>query len=123
MGNWLPILVLGLTQFVMVLDGTVMNVSISAVVADLGTTVSAMQLAIATFTLTMAAFMLAGAGLGTRLGRRRTFLRRCGAPRNTWAASRRRSVGARVGLPTSPSLFYRCARTHARALAHTGCRY
>ncbi len=74
MGNWLPILVLGLTQFVMVLDGTVMNVSISAVVADLGTTVSAMQLAIATFTLTMAAFMLAGAGLGTRLGRRRTFL-------------------------------------------------
>lgn len=74
MRNWLPILVLGLTQFVMVLDGTVMNVSISAVVGDLGTSVSAMQLAIATFTLTMAAFMLAGAGLGTRLGRRRTFL-------------------------------------------------
>jgi hypothetical protein len=63
MGSWLPILVLGLTQFVMVLDGTVMNVSINAVVIDLGTTVSAMQLAIATFTLSMGAFMLAGAGL------------------------------------------------------------
>jgi MFS family permease len=74
MNKWLPILVLGLTQFVMVLDGTVMNVSITDVVGDLGTTTSNMQLAIATFTLTMAALMLAGAGLGTRLGLRRTFV-------------------------------------------------
>ena len=37
MKKWLPILVLGLTQFVMVLDGTVMNVSITEVVGDLGT--------------------------------------------------------------------------------------
>ena len=74
MKKWLPILVLGLTQFVMVLDGTVMNVSITDVVGDLGTTTSNMQLAIATFTLTMAALMLAGAGLGARLGLRRTFV-------------------------------------------------
>ena len=74
MRKWLPIVVLGLAQFVMVIDGTVMNVSITTVVNDLGTTVSAMQLAIATFTLTMAAFMLAGAGIGDRLGRRRTFV-------------------------------------------------
>ena len=74
MKKWLPILVLGLTQFVMVLDGTVMNVSITEVVGDLGTTTSNMQLAIATFTLTMAALMLAGAGLSTRLGLRRTFV-------------------------------------------------
>ena len=33
-----------------------------------------MQLAIATFTLTMAALILAGAGLGARIGRRRTFV-------------------------------------------------
>lgn len=71
--KWLPMIVLGLAQFVMVIDGTVMNVSITAVVDDLGTTVSAMQLAIATFTLTMAALMLAGAGLGDRIGRRRAF--------------------------------------------------
>jgi MFS family permease len=72
--KWLPIFILGLTQFVMVIDGTVMNVSITTVVADLGTTVSAMQLAIATFTLTMAGFMMAGAGIGDRLGRRRTLV-------------------------------------------------
>lgn len=74
MRKWLPILVLGLGQFVMVIDGTVMNVSITTVVADLNTTVSSMQLAIATFTLTMAALMLAGAGIGGRIGRRKAFV-------------------------------------------------
>ena len=73
MRKWLPLMVLGMAQFVMVIDGTVMNVSITTVVADLGTTVSSMQLAIATFTLTMAALMLAGAGIGSRIGRRRAF--------------------------------------------------
>src|SRR5665647_2097029 len=73
MRKWTTILILGLAQFVMVLDGTVMNVSIMTVVNDLGTTVQAMQLAIATFTLTMAAFMMTGAGIGDRIGRRRAF--------------------------------------------------
>ena len=72
--KWTAIIVLGLAQFIMVLDGTVMNVSITTVVNDLDTTVQMMQLAIATFTLTMAAFMLTGAGIGDRLGRRRTFV-------------------------------------------------
>ena len=40
MRKWLPIMVLGLANFVMVVDGTVMNVSIMVVVADLDTTVS-----------------------------------------------------------------------------------
>ena len=74
MGKWTAIIILGLAQFIMVLDGTVMNVSITTVVADLDTSVQMMQLAIATFTLTMAAFMLTGAGIGDRMGRRRTFV-------------------------------------------------
>ncbi|UUE21226.1 MFS transporter [Microbacterium sp. J1-1] len=68
------IAVLGSAQFVMVLDGTVMNVSISTVVADLDTTVAAMQSAITFYTLTMAAFMLLGAKLGDVWGRRRAFV-------------------------------------------------
>ena len=74
MRKWSAIIILGLAQFIMVLDGTVMNVSITTVVRDLDTTVQAMQLAIATFALTMAAFMLTGAAIGDRLGRRRTFV-------------------------------------------------
>lgn len=52
----------------MVLDSTVMNVSISTVVKDLGTSVSGMQTAITFYTLTMAAFMLIGAKLCAKWG-------------------------------------------------------
>ncbi|HVL62876.1 MAG TPA: MFS transporter [Microbacterium sp.] len=74
MKNWPVIAILGSAQFVMVLDGTVMNVSISTVVEDLDTTVDAMQAAITFYTLTMAALMLLGAKLGDVWGRRRAFV-------------------------------------------------
>lgn len=73
MKKWIPILILALAQFVMVLDGTVMNVSISTVANDLGTTITGMQTAITIFTLTMAAFMLTGGKLGDIWGRQRAF--------------------------------------------------
>jgi MFS family permease len=73
MRNRTPILILGIGQFIMVLDSTVMNVSISQVVKDLDTTVSKLQLAITAYTLVMAAFMLTGAKLGDIWGRRRAF--------------------------------------------------
>ena len=57
----------------MVLDSSVMNVSISQIVEDLDTTIQGVQLAITAYTLVMAAFMLAGAKLGDILGRDRTF--------------------------------------------------
>ena len=52
----------------MVLDSSVMNVSISQIVADLNTTVTGVQSAITMYTLVMAAFMLVGAKLGDILG-------------------------------------------------------
>jgi MFS family permease len=73
MRNRTTILILGTAQFLMVLDSTVMNVSISQVVADLHTTVSGVQTAITMYTLVMAAFMLTGAKLGDIWGRRRAF--------------------------------------------------
>jgi len=71
--NKTVILILGTAQFVMVLDSTVMNVSISQVVEDLDTTVPNLQFAITAYTLVMAAFMLTGAKLGDIWGRRRAF--------------------------------------------------
>jgi EmrB/QacA subfamily drug resistance transporter len=72
-GLGLPIVVFAAAQFVMVLDSSVMNVSISQIVADLDTTIQGVQLAITAYTLVMAALMLAGAKLGDILGRDRTF--------------------------------------------------
>jgi EmrB/QacA subfamily drug resistance transporter len=72
-GLGLPIAILASAQFVMVLDSSVMNVSISQIVADLDTTIAGVQLAITAYTLVMAALMLAGAKLGDILGRDKTF--------------------------------------------------
>ncbi|HEX6652330.1 MAG TPA: MFS transporter [Thermoleophilaceae bacterium] len=72
-GLGLPIAIFASAQFVMVLDSSVMNVSISQIVADLDTNIQGVQLAITAYTLVMAALMLAGAKLGDILGKDRTF--------------------------------------------------
>jgi len=71
--RWGPLLILASAQFVMVLDSSVMNVSISAIVEDLDTTIQGVQLAITAYTLVMASFMLVGAKLGDIWGRDRAF--------------------------------------------------
>jgi len=74
MKKWIVLILLSVAQFVMILDSTVMNVSISTVAADLGTTISGMQAAITLYALTMAAFMLIGGKLGDKWGRSRAFV-------------------------------------------------
>jgi EmrB/QacA subfamily drug resistance transporter len=71
--NWLPLVALAIAQFVMVLDQSAMNVSISALVADFDTTVTTIQAVITLYCLVMAMFMLTGGKIGDILGRRRTF--------------------------------------------------
>ncbi|HQR28223.1 MAG TPA: MFS transporter [Nocardioides sp.] len=72
--SWWPLVALGLAQFVMVLDQSAMNVSISALVDDFDTTVTTIQAVITFYCLVMAMFMLTGGKLGDILGRRRTFV-------------------------------------------------
>lgn len=74
MKKWLVIIILAISQFVMILDSTVMNVSISTVAKDLGTTISGMQAAITLYALTMAACMLTGGKIGDKWGRHRAFV-------------------------------------------------
>jgi MFS family permease len=71
--RWAVLIALCSGQFIMVLDSTVMNVSIQRVIEDLDTTVNTMQLAISTYTLTTAALMLIGGKLGDIIGRRLAF--------------------------------------------------
>jgi EmrB/QacA subfamily drug resistance transporter len=72
--GWGVIVMLSAAQFVMVLDTTVMNVSISQIVEDLNTTVLGLQTAITIYTLVMAAFMLIGGKLGDRWGSKRAYM-------------------------------------------------
>ncbi|MDX3076974.1 MFS transporter [Streptomyces sp. NPDC088354] len=73
MGRWRALIILGTAQFLMVLDTSVMNVSISQLVEDFDTEVTAIQGVITLYTLVMAAFMITGGKLGDMLGRRRVF--------------------------------------------------
>lgn len=73
MKRWLPLIALSAAQFVMVLDQSVMNVSISTLVDDFDTTVTVIQAVITLYCLVMAMFMLTGGKIGDIIGRRRTF--------------------------------------------------
>ena len=64
---------LAAAQFLMVLDQSVMNVSISQLVADFDTTVTTIQAVITLYALVMAALMITGGKLGDLWGRRRVF--------------------------------------------------
>ena len=65
---------LAMAMFVFVIDTSLMNVSISAVVGDLDTTVSGVQSAIAIEALVSAAFILIGSKVGDLVGRRRAYI-------------------------------------------------
>ncbi|HEX5860586.1 MAG TPA: MFS transporter [Nocardioides sp.] len=66
-------LLLSMAMFVLVVDTSLMNVSISAVVRDLDTTVSGVQGAIALEALVSAAFILIGSKVGDLFGRKRAY--------------------------------------------------
>src|SRR4051794_17165132 len=63
-----------MAMFVLVVDTSLMNVSISAVVTDLHTTVSGVQSAIALEALVSAAFILISSKVGDLIGRKRAYV-------------------------------------------------
>ena len=67
-------ILLAMAMFVLVVDTSLMNVSIAAVVRDLDTTVSGVQSAIALEALVSAAFILIGSRVGDLIGRKRAYV-------------------------------------------------
>jgi EmrB/QacA subfamily drug resistance transporter len=65
---------LAMAMFVLVVDTSLMNVSIASVVRDLDTTVSGVQSAIALEALVSAAFILIGSKVGDLIGRKRAYV-------------------------------------------------
>jgi EmrB/QacA subfamily drug resistance transporter len=65
---------LSMAMFVLVVDTSLMNVSISAVVEDLDTTASGVQSAIALEALVSAAFILINSKVGDLIGRKRAYV-------------------------------------------------
>ena len=72
--SWIPLIVVAFASFIIALDATFMNVSISQVVADLHTDVSTIQSIMSFYTLITAAFMLLSAKLQDIVGKKKLFL-------------------------------------------------
>ena len=56
--SWLPLVLVALASFIITLDATFMNVSISQLILDLKTSLSTVHLIISFYTLTTASLML-----------------------------------------------------------------
>ena len=90
-------ILLAMAMFVLVFDTSLMNVSISAVVDDLDTTVSTIQAAIALEALVSAAFILIGSKVGDLIGRKRAYvIGLCGYAAGALAMALAQSVTAIV---------------------------
>ena len=56
--GWRPLVPIAMVMFIIALDTTMLNVAIPSIVEDLGTTTSAVQSAVALYSLVMAALMV-----------------------------------------------------------------
>ncbi|MEU8382642.1 MFS transporter [Streptosporangium sp. NPDC048865] len=72
-GRWI-LLTTVLGSGMAMLDGTVVNVALPALGADLGADMAGLQWTVNAYTLTLAGLILLGGSLGDRYGRRRVFL-------------------------------------------------
>src|ERR1700761_5927709 len=72
--KWAPLVVMALALFIVVLDTTIINVSIKAIIDDLHSNLKAIQWVITGYSLMLAAFTITGGRLGDIFGRKRMFL-------------------------------------------------
>lgn len=71
--KWLPLMVMSLAVMIIIIDTTVLNVSIRNIISDLKTDIGAIQWVISAYALVLAAFTITGGRLGDLYGRKRVF--------------------------------------------------
>lgn len=129
--KWLPLAVIVLALFIIVIDTTIINVSIRAIIDDLHTNLKAVQWVITGYSLMLAALTITGGRLGDIFGRRRMF--RIGAlvfgtgsilasqsnsqPQLFASVALVEAVGAAMMLPSTAALILNEYRGKDRAIA------
>ena len=73
-GRWLALALSTMAAFIVVMDNTVLNVSIPTILRELHTTLSALEWVIAGYSLTFAALLIIGGRLGDVYGHRKVFV-------------------------------------------------
>lgn len=129
--KWIPLIVLSSALMIIIIDTTVLNVSIRSMIEDLDTNVQGIQWVIAAYSLTLAALTVTGGRLGDLFGRKRMF--RYGAvlfgigsvvtsfaPNIAWVIFGNaliEGVGAAMMMPATASLLISHYKGRDRALA------
>ena len=72
--KWLPLLVMSLALTIIILDTTILNVTLRTIVGDLHTTLQKIQWVITAYSLMLAAFTITGGRLGDLFGRKKMFV-------------------------------------------------
>ncbi|MFO0971434.1 MAG: DHA2 family efflux MFS transporter permease subunit [Candidatus Saccharimonadales bacterium] len=129
--KWLPLIVLSVAMMIIIIDTTVLNVSIRNILNDLNTTVQNIQWVISAYALTLAALTVTGGRLGDLFGRKRMFivgallfaagsLVTSVAPNIMWVIIGNaiiEGIGAALMMPATSSLLVNEYRGKDRALA------
>ena len=72
--KWIPVVILSLALMIIVIDTTVLNVSLKTITQDLGTDLKGIQWVITAYALTLAALTITGGRIGDLFGRKRIFM-------------------------------------------------
>lgn len=72
--KWAPLFVMGLAVIIIVLDTTLLNVSLGTIVRELRTSIQSLQWVITAYALTLAALTITGGRFGDLFGRKRMFM-------------------------------------------------
>ncbi len=129
--KWAPLIVLAMALFIVVLDTTIINVSLRAVINDLHSSLKSIQWVITGYSLMLAAFTITGGRLGDIFGRKKMFLlgaivfavgslfasRSHSATHLFVSVSLVEGAGAALMLPATASLLVSTYRGKDRAIA------
>ncbi|MBP7966884.1 MFS transporter [Candidatus Woesebacteria bacterium] len=74
MKKWLPLIVLSLGITIIILDTTILNVSLRTIINELNTDIQSIQWVITAYSLVLAAFTITGGRLGDLFGRKKMFM-------------------------------------------------
>ena len=72
--KWIPLVVLAFALLIIILDTTILNVSLRTIIIDLHTNIQGIQWVITAYSLMLAAFTITGGRLGDLFGRKRMFM-------------------------------------------------
>jgi EmrB/QacA subfamily drug resistance transporter len=72
--KWVPLLVMSLALTIIILDTTILNVTLRTIIQDLHTNIQSIQWVITAYALMLAAFTITGGRLGDLFGRKKMFV-------------------------------------------------